>query len=62
MAEGIMYRYVAYMLILIGFYASAVLFLRVMNEKLWQCLLLGVVCVVLINPHGFATVIPHYFW
>ncbi len=62
MAQAMMYRYVAYGLTLLGFYVSLVLFIRAFVDKLWKCMALSVFLIVLINPHGFFTLVPHYSW
>ncbi len=62
MANGMMYRYVAYAITILSFYASFVLIFRALIDKIWKCIVLGAIFMVLVNPHGFATIIPHSFW
>ncbi|BBH13798.1 hypothetical protein [Chromobacterium haemolyticum] len=59
MMDGMMYRYIAYALTVLGFYTVAVLSVRILIDQWWRCFALGAVLILLINPHGFFTILPH---
>lgn len=53
MAEGLMYRYGLYVVTLCSYYLSAVFLLKINFEKYWQCFILAIPLLLILNPHGY---------
>lgn len=52
MAEGLMYQYGIYAVVLISYYASAIYFLKIKFNSYWQCALIAIPALLVVSPRG----------